>query len=104
MTIILETKLPFPLLRRGKVRDNYDCILMDTPPSLGLITVNAFVAADQILIPMQCEYYALEGLGDLVATIKKVRLYLNPRCRSKDWSTMLSRREAGRRAWPTGCT
>jgi len=53
-------------------------VLLDCPPALNLITVNALTAADAVLIPMQCEYYALEGLSDLVGTIKKVRSNLNP--------------------------
>jgi chromosome partitioning protein len=57
----------------------YDFILLDCPPSLNMITVNGLVAADAVMIPMQCEYYALEGLSDLVNTIKKVRQHLNPR-------------------------
>jgi len=56
----------------------YDFILIDCPPSLSLLTVNALTAAQRVLIPMQCEYYALEGLSDLVATIKRVRAHLNP--------------------------
>jgi chromosome partitioning protein len=58
---------------------NYDFILLDCPPALNLLTVNALVAADAVMIPMQCEYYALEGLSDLVETIKRVREHLNPR-------------------------
>ena len=56
----------------------YDFILIDCPPALSLLTVNAFAAAQAVMIPMQCEYYALEGLSDLVNTIKRVRAQLNP--------------------------
>jgi len=56
----------------------YDYILIDSPPSLGLLTVNALTAADSVLIPIQCEYYALEGLTQLIATIDLVRDHLNP--------------------------
>jgi len=59
--------------------DDYDVIFVDTPPSLGLLTVNALTAADAVLIPLQCEYYALEGLTQLLATIDLVRDHLNPR-------------------------
>ncbi|MES2547741.1 MAG: AAA family ATPase [Pseudomonadota bacterium] len=62
----------------AKVTD-YDYILLDCPPALNLVTVNALTAADTVMIPMQCEYYALEGLSDLVNTIKKVRAHLNPK-------------------------
>ncbi len=62
-----------------RVASEYDFILIDCPPSLSLLTVNALTAAQQVLIPMQCEYYALEGLSDLVATIKRVRANLNSR-------------------------
>ncbi len=61
------------------VIDRYDVILIDCPPSLGLLTVNALTAADAVLIPLQCEYYALEGLTQLLATIDLVRDHLNPR-------------------------
>ncbi len=60
------------------VRNEYDFILMDCPPALNLLTLNALVAAEAVLIPMQCEYYALEGLTALVNTIRKVRETLNP--------------------------
>ncbi len=61
-----------------EVAPAYDFILLDCPPSLSLLTLNGLCAADSVLIPMQCEYYALEGLSDLVQTIKKVRAHLNP--------------------------
>lgn len=60
------------------VKSDYDFIIIDCPPSLGLITVNAFAAADSILIPIQCEYYALEGLSQLTATVKQVKKTINP--------------------------
>ena len=59
-------------------KDDYDYILIDSPPSLGLITVNTLTAADQVLIPLQCEYYALEGITQLLAIIERVRQGLNP--------------------------
>ncbi len=58
--------------------DRYDYVLLDCPPSLGLLTVNALTAAASVLVPMQCEYYALEGLSQLIATIHLVRDHLNP--------------------------
>jgi chromosome partitioning protein len=70
-----ETRLKSALER---VAADYDYILVDCPPSLSLLTVNALAAAQSVLIPMQCEYYALEGLSDLVGTIKRVRGNLNP--------------------------
>ena len=60
-----------------EIKDAYDYIIMDCPPSLGLITLNAFTASDSVLVPIQCEYYALEGLGQLVNTIKLVQKHLN---------------------------
>ncbi|MEO8132422.1 MAG: AAA family ATPase [Betaproteobacteria bacterium] len=62
-----------------EVKDEYDYILLDCPPSLSLLTLNGLCAAHSVLIPMQCEYYALEGLSDLVQTIKKIRAHLNPK-------------------------
>jgi chromosome partitioning protein len=61
------------------VRDRYDFILLDCPPAVGLLTVNALTAADGVLVPIQCEYYALEGLSQLLSTINLVRDNLNPR-------------------------
>ena len=60
------------------VKDDYDYIFIDCPPSLGMITVNALAAADAVIIPMQCEYYALEGLSQLMITIRKIKQLYNP--------------------------
>lgn len=70
-----EHKLKLAL---AEVGEGYDYVLIDCPPSLGLLTVNGLVASDSVLIPVQAEYYALEGLGQLLTTIKRVRSSLNP--------------------------
>jgi len=70
-----ETRLRSAL---AALRDEYDYVFIDCPPSLSLLTLNGLVAAHAVIIPMQCEYYALEGLSDLVGTIKRVRGNLNP--------------------------
>lgn len=62
----------------SKVKDNYDFVIIDCSPSLGLITINALTAADSVIIPVQCEYFALEGLGKLLNTIKIIQTRLNP--------------------------
>jgi chromosome partitioning protein len=60
------------------IREEFDVILIDCPPALNLLTVNALCAADSVLIPMQCEYYALEGLSGLLATVEQIRAAVNP--------------------------
>ena len=62
----------------GQIVDNYDYIILDCPPALGLLTVNALAAANSVLIPVQCEYYAMEGLGRLIQNIDRVRSLFNP--------------------------
>lgn len=71
-----ETRLRFAL---QTVADNYDFIIIDCPPSLNMLTVNALVASDGVLIPMQCEYYALEGLSALNNTIRQISKLINPK-------------------------
>ena len=75
--------LPDPNHRLGKalkeIQNDYDVIFIDCPPSLELLTINALSAADSILVPVQCEYYALEGLSDLMATLRMVKKRINPR-------------------------
>jgi chromosome partitioning protein len=70
-----ETKLRQALAPK---RDDFDLVLIDCPPALNMLTVNALVAADSVLIPMQCEYYALEGLSALLSTIEQIRAAVNP--------------------------
>ena len=65
-------------LSLARIRDSYDYIFIDCPPSLGLITINALVASDTVLVPIQCEYFALEGLSQLMASIRQVKRLYNP--------------------------
>lgn len=60
------------------IKDNFDFIIIDSPPALGMITINILTASDSVLIPIQCEYYALEGLSQLITTIKTIKKKLNP--------------------------
>ena len=80
------------------LRDRFDHIFIDCPPSLGLLTLNALVAADAVLIPLHCEYFALEGLADLMTTLRRVRAGLNP---TLDIDGVLS--DHVRRAHEPGC-
>lgn len=61
-----------------KIKDEYDYIFIDCPPSLGILTINALVSADGVIIPMQCEYFALEGLSQLMVTVRKIKELYNP--------------------------
>ncbi len=73
-TISREVRLKRAL---EKIKDNYDYIIIDCPPSLGLLTINALTASDAVIIPVQCEYYALEGLSQLLNTVRLVQKHLN---------------------------
>ena len=77
---MMDTEGRETILKRflNPLRDQYDYILMDCPPSLNLLTVNAMTAADAMLIPLQCEFYALEGLSQLLQTVKRIKQGLNP--------------------------
>lgn len=77
---LVDVEGRFERLKRAleQAREEHDYILIDCPPSLGLLTINSLVAADSVLVPMQCEYYALEGLSDLIGTIDRIRASLNP--------------------------
>ena len=63
----------------NQIKEDYSYIILDCPPSLGLLTINALTAADSVLIPIQCEYYALEGLGKLLNTVRQIQRHLNPK-------------------------
>lgn len=78
--VLLEMDMKENRLRNAlaPIRENYDYILIDCPPSLSMLTVNALTAADGVIIPMQCEYYALEGLTDLMNSIQRIGQLLNP--------------------------
>ncbi|MEG1578809.1 MAG: AAA family ATPase [Oscillospiraceae bacterium] len=76
--IAMENRENLLKLALAKVADSYDYIFIDCPPSLELLTLNALCAADRVLVPVQCEYYALEGLSDLLSTVRIVKKSLNP--------------------------
>ena len=78
---LVEVKGRESMLKQGllPVRYDYDYILIDCPPSLGLLTLNALTAADTLLVPAQCEYFALEGLSQLIATVRTIKRLYNPR-------------------------
>src|SRR5699024_11175283 len=74
----LQRALSIDLTEEEEAGDRVDYVIIDCPPSLGLLTVNAFVAAREVLIPIQCEYYALEGLSQLLKNIQLIQKHLNP--------------------------
>jgi len=79
LELVMQDKREFLLKKAiSEIKEYFDYILIDCPPSLGLITLNSFTSADSILIPIQCEYYALEGLSQLTNTIKMIKKALNP--------------------------
>lgn len=75
----IENRESLLKLRLNELGEQYEFVFVDCPPTLGLLTINALVAADAVLIPVQCEYYAMEGLGRLVTNIDRIRQSLNPR-------------------------
>ena len=77
---LIEKKNPPNALKKHlyKIKDNYDFVIIDCPPSLSLLTVNALTAADSVLIPIQCEFYALEGVTQLLPTVDRIRQSTNP--------------------------
>lgn len=77
---LISMENPNQQLRKGleQLRDSYDVIFIDCPPSLEMLTINALAAAESILIPVQCEYYALEGLADLMTTLRLIKKRINP--------------------------
>ena len=79
--VSVETRESLLKAALQELRDDYDYIFIDCPPSLSLLTLNALTAADSVLIPIQCEYYALEGVGQLVNTVKLMKKRLNPELR-----------------------
>ena len=74
----LEKRESLVKMALAEIWDNYDYIFLDCPPSLGLITINALCASDTFLVPIQCEYYALEGLAQLMATVRQIKRLYNP--------------------------
>lgn len=76
--IALEKRESLIKMSLAQIWENYDYIFLDCPPSLGLITINALCASDSFLVPIQCEYYALEGLAQLMATVRQIKRLYNP--------------------------